>query len=98
VKEITLEIRSVFGTKKAYPICNDAKLFAALVGQTTLTKDNVKKIEALGYQIIYSQDNNDEGTALSQMHEITSKIKDLGYMITDEGLDFYFVRVRDETL
>lgn len=50
--EITIEVRSVYGVTKLYPICEKAKVFAAIAGSKTLTLATVRKIERLGYQVI----------------------------------------------
>lgn len=46
---IQVSIRNVYGVEKIYPICETAKLFTNLLGQTTLTQDDVRNIKALGY-------------------------------------------------
>lgn len=48
---ITVQIRSVYGTMKIYPICERAKIFASLLQQTTLTHNDIAKIKALGFAI-----------------------------------------------
>jgi hypothetical protein len=48
---IIVKIKNVYGTQRIYPICDKAKLFAALTGTKTLSKDNINNIKALGYQI-----------------------------------------------
>jgi hypothetical protein len=50
--KITVSIREVYGIKTAYPVCMTAKLFASIAGTKTLTLQTLKKIEALGYQIM----------------------------------------------
>jgi len=52
-KEITVQMRDVYGTEKVYPICADAMQFASIAGTTTLTVRVLKRIEALGYTITY---------------------------------------------
>jgi hypothetical protein len=49
MKTITIEIRSQYGNTVAYPICDQAKLFASIAGTSTLTSAALKKIQALGY-------------------------------------------------
>jgi hypothetical protein len=49
--KITIRIKDVYGTQKAYPVCDKAKLFARLAGTTTLTHDTRQIIMALGYNI-----------------------------------------------
>ena len=48
---ITVRIKDVYGTQKAYPVCDKAKLFAKLAGTATLTHDTRQIILALGYNI-----------------------------------------------
>ena len=49
---ITVEVRNIYGTLKAYPVCDRAKAFARIAGSTTLTHSVLTTIEALGYEII----------------------------------------------
>ena len=49
---VTVEVRSIYGQLKVYPICPRAKLFAEIAGSKTLTHSTLCKIEALGYEII----------------------------------------------
>ena len=48
---ITIKLKDVYGTTKAYPLCDTAKLFAAMLGTTTLTERSLKYIQLLGYDI-----------------------------------------------
>jgi len=52
-KQITVQVRDVYGTEKVYPICDSAMQFASIAGTTTLTKRVLKCIETLGYDITY---------------------------------------------
>ena len=49
---ITVEVKSVYGQLKVYPVCSGAKLFAEIAGSKTLTHATLSKVEALGYEII----------------------------------------------
>lgn len=51
MNEIIVEPRTVYGVTKIYPKCEKAKLFAQLVGQKTLTQDNLDTIKKLGVSI-----------------------------------------------
>jgi len=53
--EITVKIRSVYGTDKVYPVCNKAYVFAEIAGTITLTDKTLAKIKQLGYQIKHEQ-------------------------------------------
>ena len=48
---IIVEIKSVYGTTKIYPVCDTSKLLASIAGTKTLTDDTISKIKQLGYQI-----------------------------------------------
>ena len=49
--EITVEIREVYGAKKYYPHCGDAKVFASIAGTTTLTEQTLRRVMKLGYKV-----------------------------------------------
>jgi hypothetical protein len=53
---ITVEVRSVYGQTKVYPICEQAKLFARIAGTTTLTGETLGYITLLGYDIVSTAD------------------------------------------
>lgn len=48
---IKVEIKTVYGVDKIYPVCDKATLFARLAGQCTLTKRNINDIKELGYTV-----------------------------------------------
>lgn len=48
---ITVQIRQVYGNEAIYPICEKAKLFAAIAGTKTLTLQAIAQIKLLGYEI-----------------------------------------------
>jgi hypothetical protein len=48
---ITVEKRDVYGQTKYYPLCDKAKLFAAIAGTKTLTEPTIISIVALGYRV-----------------------------------------------
>lgn len=43
-----IEVRTVYGVEKFYPACDLSTKFALLLGQTTLTKDNLRIIGQMG--------------------------------------------------
>lgn len=47
--KIQIEIKRVYGNVVAYPLCPQAKIFAAIAGTSTLTSATLKRIQALGY-------------------------------------------------
>tara|TARA_R110000824_G_scaffold57014_1_gene155465 strand:+ start:111 stop:329 length:219 start_codon:yes stop_codon:yes gene_type:complete len=49
--EITVQVKSVYGIDKVYPVCDKAIAFAEIAGTTTLTDDTVRSIKYLGYRI-----------------------------------------------
>ena len=49
--DILVQIKSVYGQDKIYPVCDNAKTFAEMVGQQTLTHHNIAHIKKLGYAI-----------------------------------------------
>ena len=50
-RKITIQIKSVYGELKVYPVCDDAKLFAAIAGTKTLTHATLCLVERLGFTI-----------------------------------------------
>lgn len=50
-RNLVVQQKNVYGTEKIYPYCKDSKMFCELLGQTTLTPENIKHIKALGYTL-----------------------------------------------
>jgi hypothetical protein len=48
---IQVEVRDVYGVTKVYPICDQAKRFAKLLRQATLTHADIQGIKSLGFEI-----------------------------------------------
>ena len=48
---ITIQIKNVYGNETIYPVCEKAKIFAALAGTKTLTLVAIAQIKLLGYAI-----------------------------------------------
>lgn len=48
---ITVQIKNVYGNETIYPVCEKARLFAALAGTKTLTLVAIAQIKLLGYDI-----------------------------------------------
>jgi hypothetical protein len=46
---LKIQIKAVYGTLKAYPMCDQSKLFAKIAGTSTLTMETIKHIQALGF-------------------------------------------------
>lgn len=53
--KILVQIRNVYGTEKIYPVSIEALTFAKMLGQTTLTRENIEYIKALGYTVEVAQ-------------------------------------------
>ena len=49
--KILVQIKSVYGNERIYPICENAKLFASIAGTATLTREVLAKIKQLGYTV-----------------------------------------------
>ncbi len=48
---IIVQRREVYGRETIYPVCPKAKLFAELAGTKTLTRQTLRLIRQLGYDI-----------------------------------------------
>ena len=53
--KITIRIDKNYGIETAYPVCDRAQLFARIAGTKTLTRNTLRDIDALGYQIEIEQ-------------------------------------------
>jgi hypothetical protein len=51
MKMITVEIKSVFGNEKIYPVSVEAHTFARLIKQKTFTEHDIAIIKDLGYEV-----------------------------------------------
>ena len=54
--KVQVYVRNVYGNAVIYPACEQAKLFAKLAKQTTLTHRELKLIQELGYQVEQTSD------------------------------------------
>lgn len=48
---LIIKIKEVYGNTTYYPVCAKSKIFAAMLGQKTLTASDLNKIKELGYEI-----------------------------------------------
>lgn len=48
---IKVKLKNVYGNTMVYPLCDNAKRFAAIANTQTLTNNTVKLIKDLGYSI-----------------------------------------------
>jgi hypothetical protein len=55
--EILVKIKSNYGTRAVYPVCEISKKLANLIGTKTFTSDAIDKLKALGY--IFIVDNEE---------------------------------------
>jgi hypothetical protein len=51
MKQITVEVRDIYGQIKFYPHCQDAKVFASIANTKTLTEETVRQVMKLGYKV-----------------------------------------------
>ena len=49
--EIRVTVQNVYGTDKVYPYCLKASYFADIAGTKTLTRDTLRLVQLLGYQV-----------------------------------------------
>lgn len=56
--QITIEFKSVCGVRRAYPVCPQAQLFAALCRSKTLQDADLKIIQDLGVVIMEAKPND----------------------------------------
>jgi hypothetical protein len=55
--KITIRINNNYGIETAYPVCETALLFSRIAQTITLTRDTLKLIKDLGYQIEIAEKN-----------------------------------------
>jgi len=48
---IEVRVKDVYGNQMIYPVCDAAKVFAAIAGTKTLTQQTLLLIKKLGYDI-----------------------------------------------
>jgi hypothetical protein len=48
--KIIVQVKDIYGTRKIYPICDKALIFAELLNQKTFTKQDASLIKKLGYE------------------------------------------------
>lgn len=56
---IAIQPRTVYGRTYYYPACPKAQTFADMVGQSTLTKQNLQHILRLGVEITYIHEHQE---------------------------------------
>lgn len=53
---IQVIIKNIYGKETIYPSCETAEGFCKLLGQKTLTRDDIRNIKNLGYQVLVKQE------------------------------------------
>ena len=48
---LLVEFKNVYGVERIYPICDNAKLFASIAGTKTLSEENLRAAQKLGFRI-----------------------------------------------
>lgn len=51
-RTITVQIKTVYGAERIYPLCENARVFAQMMGTKTLTRESIQYIKALTYDVI----------------------------------------------
>lgn len=51
MQKVLVKIKNVYGNELIYPANDTAKIFADIAGQVTLTRETLKNIKDLGYEI-----------------------------------------------
>ena len=49
--DLIVSKKNVYGVERVYPVCNKAKLFAAISGNKTLLPEVIEQIKKLGYNL-----------------------------------------------
>ena len=49
--KLVVSKKNVYGIERVYPVCNKAKLFAAISGNKTLLPEVIEQIKKLGYNL-----------------------------------------------
>ena len=50
-KEITVQIKNVWGQERIYPICEKGKIFSTISGSECLSRFAIESIKKLGFEI-----------------------------------------------
>lgn len=58
--KILIRLTSNYGTPVAYPLCDNARAFAAIAGTKTLTRAALERIRALGFRVEIERRSADE--------------------------------------
>ena len=55
IDNITIEVKNEYGNERIYPVCKNAKWFAKLSKQVTLSRELCKDLQSKGVEILYKQ-------------------------------------------
>ncbi len=58
---ITVQIKTVYGVDKIYPMCETSRIFAQMTGCKTLTDQAMQYIKQLGYGVNVLSAHNTKG-------------------------------------
>jgi hypothetical protein len=50
-RHITVQVKYEYGTRRIYPLCDAARLFARIAGSKTLSRENIERIKMLGFRV-----------------------------------------------
>ena len=56
MKTLTVEIKNHFGNERIYPVSDEAKLLARLVGSKTFTRESIALAKELGFSFQVKQE------------------------------------------
>ncbi len=51
MNKIKVRISKSYGNERIYPVCDKAEIFARLANRTCLSRQNIRDIKALGFEI-----------------------------------------------
>ena len=54
ITTLQVEVRTVYGEQRFYPLCDRAKTFAEIAGTKTVSSLVLRQAEALGFEVSYS--------------------------------------------
>lgn len=64
INKITVQVRKVYGVPQVYPVCDQAKLLAAIAGTKTLKHETLAYAERMGFSIVNQPGYESERQAL----------------------------------
>jgi len=55
IDNITIEVKNEYGNERIYPVCKNAKWFAKLSKQVTLSRELCKDLQSKGIELIITK-------------------------------------------